>query len=163
MHLADLILTCGPPALAIALQACSIPSNRALERGALDAQSKAGLPPAATKLIEFNLKGAVAVASLPTTFVSFGTGAFALVYTERGAVIYLFVLFCMAVLLGVFVWHVVSGRSYFDIVELRLRSMWPVFGSRFLPLTAGHVIAGAIYTTNGLLIALSLAFYFRLL
>jgi hypothetical protein len=163
MDIYDLALSAGPPLIAVALQKWGIPSGRALAGYAASEGRRAGLSAATIKLIENNLRGAVAENNLAVTLVSFPTGALALFHAVhdqlQDELIYLYILVAIFIILCVAIGNMIGGRSLHDIVVERFRSWSQKPGRRFLPVTPINVINGAIYGVNIVLIIMAVLFY----
>jgi hypothetical protein len=161
----DLALSIGPPSIATALQKWSIPSNKALAKYAADEGKRAGLSTATIKLIENNLRGAVAENNLAATLVSFPTGTLALFHAVHDKlyddIIYLYVLIVVFIVMVLWIAHMIGGRSLHDIAVERFRSGRQKAGKRFLPFGPLNAINISIYGINAALIAMALFFYAR--
>jgi hypothetical protein len=158
MKVSDLVLSCGPPLLAIAMQMFPIPNDRWLGQAAADEQAKRHFPDAAKTSIKETARGALAVAGLGPTVISYATGAYALFMTtaeERKDLlnIYLFVVIITALVAIVGV-GLLLGKSLFRVATGGIRI--PLIGFGPTPATCLGVI---VYVLNGLLIALAVSLY----
>ncbi|HVR55663.1 MAG TPA: hypothetical protein VMT72_02400 [Pseudolabrys sp.] len=156
MEIADLLLSAGPAIVAIALQRFSIPSERRLNREASDAQQRMGVTRAPS--LHYDFVGIAAVASLPIAFAAFAAGLLALAWAAKASVVLVAALGIPAAILAIWIFNLVSGKSFYEITHQRLLS--PLQGSsRFLPFTTKHAIDYTVYSLNGLLALVAISLY----
>jgi hypothetical protein len=173
MDVFDLALGCCPPAIAMALQRWSIPTDVTLEKLATAEQERAHMPASAAKLFEYNFKGLVAENGLVTTIVSFPSGILALAHVTQNNTIYVyFVLFVgLAVIASIL--YVISGHSPHDFTVQRFRyheNRMPLLvrkisyfrrlsGKAFLPFARIDAIRWVVYVLNGSIVVWALCTY----
>lgn len=158
MKPSDLVLACGPPLLAILIQLFPIPNDRWLAREASNAQSTRRFPLAAATVIRETAKGAVAVAGLTPTLISYLTGAFALfATTAENHPDFVGIYLCVVIGFGAVALVAIAlllGRTLFGIASSGIRIPILHFGP-----TPARLLGWIVYLLNGLLIVLAILIY----
>jgi hypothetical protein len=154
MKFSDFLFALVPPALAVLLQLCPIPSDKYLDQTSRSRQRKEQLPDEAAAVINGSTQGALAIASFVPTFLSFLVSAYALVYDQDDVREYALILFLLAILVIIVMARGLMGSDPFELGTMRLRAPFGI--KKFLPITCLTAINVAIYGTNGLLIGLAI-------
>jgi hypothetical protein len=155
----DLALAVAAPLLAIVVEALPIPGKDYLTRNAAALRDANGLPDHSKELIAENAAGAVALAGVTPTLVSYLVSLFALFKDLSYALPYIFVFFVLGVVLAILLSAAAHNRSPFDIATKGVLGPYGLLGRLKPPPPLARIIHWTIYLVNALLILLAALIY----
>jgi len=153
MTISDLIISCMPPFLAIILQKFHIPTNRSMAAAGVQEKRRTGLD--IDKIVEHNLRGAVAQSSLAVNIIGFMTGAFALIHFLPNSLEWVCLLVVFLIVIVLWVWTKVGDYSLYTLSVMRYRVSFYKEKGIFRDFGPISLIDWVAYTLNSLLILLS--------